>query len=40
MADDCSFCAIAEGVAPAERVYEDDAAVAIMGIQPGHPRAR
>jgi histidine triad (HIT) family protein len=30
----CIFCLIAKGVAPAERVYEDDATVAFMDINP------
>ena len=34
MADACVFCAIVEGVAPAERVYDDDSVVAIMDIHP------
>jgi histidine triad (HIT) family protein len=34
MADGCVFCAIVAGTAPAERVYEDAAVVAIMDIHP------
>jgi histidine triad (HIT) family protein len=34
MADACVFCAIVEGAAPAERVYEDASVVAIMDIHP------
>ena len=32
MADACVFCAIVEGAAPAERVYEDASVVAIMDV--------
>ncbi|CAN5846792.1 HIT family protein [soil metagenome] len=46
MADDCIFCSIAAGKAPAHKVYEDDRFFAIMDIFPwnkGHtlfiPRA-
>jgi histidine triad (HIT) family protein len=31
---DCIFCLIATGEAPAERLYEDDATVAFMDINP------
>jgi histidine triad (HIT) family protein len=31
---DCIFCHIASGKAPAERLYEDDATVAFMDINP------
>lgn len=34
MARGCIFCSIVEGTAPADRVYEDDVAVAIMDIHP------
>jgi histidine triad (HIT) family protein len=34
---DCTFCAIAARVAPADRVYEDDATFAIMDIHPQAP---
>jgi histidine triad (HIT) family protein len=34
MADECIFCAIVAGTAPAERVYEDDSVVAIMDLHP------
>src|SRR5919201_646692 len=34
MAGDCVFCSIVAGTAPAERVYEDDAAVAILDLHP------
>lgn len=36
MADtvDCVFCAIAEGHAPAHRIYEDDLSLAILDINP------
>lgn len=34
MADDCLFCKIVAGEIPAERVYEDDAAIAIRDINP------
>ena len=44
--DGCIFCAIAEGSAPARRIYEDEHAIAFMDINPatdGHalviPRA-
>jgi histidine triad (HIT) family protein len=32
--DDCIFCAIVEGRAPSETVYEDDATMAFMDINP------
>lgn len=34
MADDCVFCKIIAGEVPAEKVYEDDAAIAIRDINP------
>jgi histidine triad (HIT) family protein len=34
MVDGCVFCSIVDGTAPAERVYEDGSAVAIMDIHP------
>jgi histidine triad (HIT) family protein len=34
MVNGCTFCSIVEGMAPAERVYEDDFVVAIMDIHP------
>ena len=34
---DCIFCAIIEGTAPAEIVYEDEATVAFMDINPANP---
>jgi histidine triad (HIT) family protein len=34
MVDGCVFCAIVDGTAPAERVYEDASVVAIMDIHP------
>lgn len=34
MANGCVFCAIVDGTAPAERVYEDDFVVAVMDICP------
>jgi histidine triad (HIT) family protein len=37
MADDCVFCSIVGGAAPAERVYENDFVVAIMDIHPAVP---
>lgn len=37
MADDCVFCSIVDGTAPAERVYENDVVVAIMDIHPAAP---
>lgn len=37
MADDCVFCSIMDGTAPAERVYENDVVVAIMDIHPAAP---
>lgn len=37
MADDCVFCSIVDGTAPAERVYENDFVVAIMDIHPAAP---
>jgi histidine triad (HIT) family protein len=37
MASGCVFCAIVEGGVPAERVYENDAVVAIMDIHPAAP---
>jgi diadenosine tetraphosphate (Ap4A) HIT family hydrolase len=39
MADDCVFCSIVDGTAPAERVYENDFVVAIMDIHPAAPVA-
>ncbi|HET8559337.1 MAG TPA: HIT domain-containing protein [Marmoricola sp.] len=32
--EDCIFCGIASGVAPATRIHEDDRTVAFMDIQP------
>ena len=37
MADDCIFCQIAKGEAPASRVYEDDQVVAFLDIHPVTP---
>jgi len=34
---DCIFCKIIDGQIPAERVYEDDTAVAILDINPVRP---
>ncbi len=34
---DCIFCAIVAGQAPASIVYEDDAVIAIMTIEPVNP---
>ena len=34
MSDDCIFCAIVKGEAPASRTYEDDSVIAFMDIQP------
>ena len=34
---DCIFCAIAEGVIPATKVYEDDQILAFMDINPANP---
>jgi histidine triad (HIT) family protein len=34
MREGCILCAIVAGITPAERVYEDDAAVAVMDINP------
>ncbi|HEX2149277.1 MAG TPA: HIT family protein [Actinomycetota bacterium] len=34
MPDDCIFCRIAEGNAPAHKIYEDDSVFAIMDIFP------
>jgi len=34
---DCVFCAIVEGKAPAEVVYEDEMTVAFMDINPANP---
>jgi histidine triad (HIT) family protein len=34
MVEGCVFCSIVHGAAPAERVYEDGSAVAIMDIHP------
>jgi histidine triad (HIT) family protein len=34
MADDCVFCQIVQGQAPASFVYQDDAIIAFMDIQP------
>ena len=34
---DCIFCTIVEGKAPAEVVYEDEATVAFMDINPANP---
>jgi histidine triad (HIT) family protein len=33
----CPFCAIVAGTAPAQRLYEDDAALAFMDIRPIRP---
>lgn len=32
--EDCIFCKIAAGTAPSQKVYEDDAVIAIMDISP------
>jgi histidine triad (HIT) family protein len=37
MAEDCLFCQIVAGTAPAEIVYEDDGAVAFTDINPQAP---
>ena len=37
MTDDCIFCQIAAGEAPASRVYEDDQVVAFLDIHPVTP---
>lgn len=37
MLQDCIFCKIVAGEIPAERVYEDDAHVAFVDIQPKAP---
>ena len=37
MAEDCVFCDIVAGREPASFVYQDDAVVAFMDIQPIHP---
>lgn len=37
MNNDCIFCKIATGAAPAERLYEDDRAVAFRDIHPQAP---
>jgi len=34
VSDDCIFCAIVKGEAPASRTYEDDSVIAFMDIQP------
>lgn len=34
---DCIFCAIAEGVIPATKVYEEDQILAFMDINPANP---
>lgn len=34
MNEACAFCGIVAGTTPAERVYEDDAVVAVMDINP------
>jgi histidine triad (HIT) family protein len=34
MAEDCAFCQIVKGEAPASLVYQDDAIIAFMDIQP------
>ncbi len=34
---DCVFCSIIEGKAPAEIIYEDEATVAFMDINPANP---
>lgn len=36
-ADDCPFCAIVTGDAPASVVYEDDTVVAFLDIRPANP---
>lgn len=35
--EDCPFCAIVAGEAPASVVYEDDTAVAFLDIRPANP---
>lgn len=37
MVDDCLFCRIVAGAVPAERVYEDEALIAIRDIDPQAP---
>ena len=37
MVDDCLFCRIVAGAAPAERVYESDTAVVIRDLHPQAP---
>lgn len=37
MADECLFCRIVAGAIPAERVYEDEALIAIRDIDPQAP---
>ena len=37
MADDCIFCRISAGEAPASKIYEDDEVFAIMDIFPWNP---
>jgi len=37
MPDDCLFCRIAAGEVPAEKLHEDDLAVAFADIQPKAP---
>ncbi len=37
MADNCLFCRIVAGAAPARRIYEDDEMVAIADIAPQAP---
>jgi diadenosine tetraphosphate (Ap4A) HIT family hydrolase len=34
VSEDCIFCAIVKGEAPASRTYEDDSVIAFMDIQP------
>ncbi len=37
MADDCIFCRILDGAAPASLVHEDDRCVAFLDLFPGNP---
>lgn len=37
MAEDCLFCSIVAGDVPATRVYEDDATVAFVDVDPQAP---
>lgn len=30
--DDCAFCRIVQGVAPATKLYEDEEVIAILGV--------